>query len=115
MSERRFPWVSVICALGIVVLFAVSFSLGGKTVQEGEEGFVGTDSVVVDIMDEQGAKPWFQPIFEPDSGELESGLFALQAAVGAGIVGFALGNLRGRKAARDEDGAVGEPRTIDAD
>ena len=115
MSERRFPWVSVICAFGIVVLFAVSFSLGGKTVQEGEEGFVGTDSVVVDIMDEQGAKPWFQPIFEPGSGELESGLFALQAAVGAGIVGFALGNLRGRKAARDEDGAVGEPRTVDAD
>ena len=115
MSERRFPWVNVICALGIVVLFAVSFSLGGKTVQEGEEGFVGTDSVVVDIMDEQGAKPWFQPIFEPGSGELESGLFALQAAVGAGIVGFAFGNLRGRKAARDEDGAVGKPRTVDAD
>ena len=65
-------------------------------------------------MDEHGAKPWFQPIFEPDSGELESGLFALQAAVGAGIVGFALGNLRGRKAARDERDAVDEPRTVDA-
>lgn len=114
MSKRRFPWVSVICALGIVVLFAVSFSLGGKTIAEGEEGFAGTDSVVVDIMDEQGAKPWFQPIFEPGSGELESGLFALQAAAGAGIVGFALGNLRGRKAARDERDAVDEPRTVDA-
>lgn len=114
MSKKRFPWVSVLCAVGIVVLFAVSFSLGGKSVSEGEEGFAGTDSVVVDIMDEQGAKPWFQPVFEPDSGELESGLFALQAAVGAGIVGFALGNLRGRKAARDERAAAKDSRAVDA-
>lgn len=38
-------------------------------------------------------EPWFQPLLEPASGEIESMLFALQAAVGAGIVGFALGRI----------------------
>lgn len=114
MSDKKFPWVSTICAVIIVLLFAISFNLGSKTVSEGEEGFGGTDSAVVDIMDEQGAKPWFSPIFEPSSGELESGLFALQAAVGAGIVGFAFGNLRGRQVARDEQRKADKATDADA-
>ena len=36
---------------------------------------------------------WFEPVLEPASGEIESMLFALQAAVGAGIVGFVLGRI----------------------
>lgn len=42
-------------------------------------------------------KPWFSPIFEPASGEIESLLFALQAALGAGVVGFVLGRITSRK------------------
>ena len=38
-------------------------------------------------------EPWFQPILEPASGEVESMLFALQAAIGAGVVGFILGRI----------------------
>ena len=38
-------------------------------------------------------EPWFQPLLEPASGEVESMLFALQAAVGAGVVGFVLGRI----------------------
>ena len=38
-------------------------------------------------------EPWFEPILEPASGEVESLLFALQAAIGAGVVGFVLGRL----------------------
>ena len=36
-------------------------------------------------------KPWFQPLFEPASGEIASLLFALQAALGAGFIGYFLG------------------------
>lgn len=36
-------------------------------------------------------QPWFAPVFEPASGEIASLLFALQAAVGAGVIGFWLG------------------------
>lgn len=42
-------------------------------------------------------EPWFSPLFEPKSGEIESLLFALQAAIGSGIVFYGLGYMRGRK------------------
>jgi cobalt/nickel transport protein len=36
-------------------------------------------------------KPWFASIIEPASGEIASMLFALQAAIGAGFIGYYLG------------------------
>ena len=36
-------------------------------------------------------KPWVRPLMEPPSGEIGSLLFALQAAVGAGFIGYYLG------------------------
>ena len=33
-------------------------------------------------------KPWFKPLMEPPSGEIGSLLFALQAAAGAGVIGY---------------------------
>ncbi|AEY65203.1 energy-coupling factor ABC transporter substrate-binding protein [Clostridium sp. BNL1100] len=38
-------------------------------------------------------KPWFESLLVPKSGEIESLLFALQAAIGAGVVGFILGRM----------------------
>lgn len=40
--------------------------------------------------------PWFRPLWEPPSGEIESLLFALQASLGAGLIGYYLGFARGR-------------------
>lgn len=42
-------------------------------------------------------RPWFESLIEPASGEIESLLFALQAAIGAGIVGFVLGKITAGK------------------
>ena len=42
-------------------------------------------------------KPWFSSIYEPESGEIESLLFAVQAAIGAGIVCFVLGRITSKK------------------
>lgn len=36
-------------------------------------------------------RPWFTPLLEPASAEIASLLFALQAALGAGVIGFWLG------------------------
>lgn len=41
-------------------------------------------------------KPWFSPIWEPPSGEIESLLFSLQAAVGAGVIGYYFGYQKGK-------------------
>ncbi|HEY5585631.1 MAG TPA: energy-coupling factor ABC transporter substrate-binding protein [Ruminiclostridium sp.] len=42
-------------------------------------------------------KPWFESPIVPASAEIESLLFALQAAIGAGIVGFVLGRITSNK------------------
>ncbi len=47
-------------------------------------------------------KPWFSPIWEPPSGEIESLLFALQAAVGAGGVCYYFGYLKGTSKKAEE-------------
>ncbi|BEH01672.1 energy-coupling factor ABC transporter substrate-binding protein [Brooklawnia propionicigenes] len=105
MSKKN-PWITFGLIAAIIAIFVLSFALAPKP-GDGEEGFTGTDSVVTETLEQEGTEPWFQPIFEPGSGEIESGLFALQAALGAGIVGFALGNLRGRAKSREEFAAAG--------
>lgn len=47
-------------------------------------------------------EPWFQPLVEPASGEIESLLFALQAAIGTGVVAFILGRMTA-KVKKDEN------------
>jgi cobalt/nickel transport protein len=50
-------------------------------------------------------EPWFEPLWEPPSGEIESMLFSLQAAIGAGIIGYGLGYLKGRNKPKDHTDA----------
>ena len=47
-------------------------------------------------------KPWFSSFFEPASGEIESLLFASQAALGAGIVGYYIGATRTKHKMKEE-------------
>lgn len=42
-------------------------------------------------------KPWFESLWEPPSGEVESLLFVLQAAVGALFIGYFIGSSRMKK------------------
>lgn len=46
-------------------------------------------------------EPWFSGLWEPPSGEIESLLFALQAALGAGLVGYYFGLRRGQRREQD--------------
>jgi cobalt/nickel transport protein len=39
---------------------------------------------------------WFWPLFKPASGEIEGLLFASQAALGAGVLGYVIGRYKGR-------------------
>ncbi len=68
---------------------------------EDEGYFGGSDDQAGDIIEQTGYKPWFSSIWEPPSGEIESLLFALQAAIGALIIGYAFGYWRGQ--AKKED------------
>ena len=61
--------------------------------------FGGADGLAEELIVETHPdyEPWFSPIFEPASGEIESLLFALQAALGAGVIGFVLGRMTAKK------------------
>ncbi|WP_330375376.1 energy-coupling factor ABC transporter substrate-binding protein [Inediibacterium massiliense] len=61
--------------------------------------FEGADAQAENTISEVDAnyKPWFSPIWEPPSGEIESLLFSLQAAIGAGFIGYYFGYVKGKK------------------
>ena len=100
MREQN-RWITPVLVALLVILFAMPFALAPRPTSPDEEAFGGTDAAVTTMLEQDGTKPWFDPIFEPGSGEIESGLFGLQAALGAGVLGYVLGNLRGRKVGRE--------------
>ena len=86
----RFVLVNWLLVLGVVLLAAVPIAIGSDTV------FAGADGGAVERIDETDYRPWFAPLFEP-AAETASGLFALQAAIGGGVLGYVFGVARTRR------------------
>lgn len=63
-----------------------------------EAEFAGADGQAEELIGEIAPdyEPWAEPLITLPSGEVESLLFALQAALGAGTIGFILGSMRER-------------------
>lgn len=105
LFDANRKWVTPLLLAAIVVIFIASLIIGGMRTAGQDESFVGTDSAATEAAEQAGAEPWFKPLFEP-AGEVESGLFAIQAAIGSGIIFYCLGRMAGKKAARKEDAAI---------
>ena len=86
--------IAIVIGLAVVPLFMVK-----------DAEFAGADAQAEKAITEINAnyKPWFSPVWEPPSGEIESLLFALQAALGAGFVGYYIGYMRGRQMNKELD------------
>lgn len=87
----------------ILLLLVVFITISPFFVAKNGE-FGGSDDQAEEAITQidENYEPWFSPLFEPASGEIESLLFALQAAIGAGVIGFGLGYLKGKKKVNDE-------------
>ncbi len=70
-----------------------------------EEPFGGADGQAEGAITEIAPdyEPWFNSLWEPPSGEIESMLFSLQAALGAGLLAYYIGLRRGAALARRRD------------
>ncbi|MCR4442786.1 MAG: energy-coupling factor ABC transporter substrate-binding protein [Peptococcaceae bacterium] len=88
-----------IVLLGLVVVLAV-FPL--LVVHDSDFG--GADGAAKEKILEINPQyvPWFDSIWEPPGGETESLLFAVQAALGAGFLGYYIGLRRGQKKAAEK-------------
>jgi cobalt/nickel transport protein len=82
-----------IILIAIVIVLAIL-----PLVMLSDAEFAGADGEAEEAITEINAdyRPWFSPLIEPKSGEVESLLFALQAAAGSGIIFYGLGYMVGR-------------------
>jgi cobalt/nickel transport protein len=92
--------VVVLVALPLWMVQKPAPGTDGKEV----EIFLGADDQAKDVIGKlaPGFKPWFRPLMEPPSGEIGSLLFALQAALGAGFIGYWYGSSAARARMRRE-------------
>ncbi|MFC9128023.1 energy-coupling factor ABC transporter substrate-binding protein [Streptomyces sp. NPDC057099] len=85
----------LLIAVAALAVLPLALGLGDHK----EEPFTGADAQAETAITEidPDYKPWFSPLYEPPSGEIESALFALQAALGAGVLAYYFGLRRGRR------------------
>lgn len=93
---RRYG-VNLALVVAIVVIVGAAFVVAGGSEFGGSDG-AATDAITTGSPQYQ---PWFSSLWAPEV-QVESGLFALQAALGAGVLGFILGSLRERGRSRTD-------------
>lgn len=90
--KKGFLFSSMMLVVLVVLLAVLPLML----VKDSEFG--GADGKAKEAIGELAPQyePWFEPLISPPGPETESLLFALQAAIGAGVIGYAIGYFRGR-------------------
>ena len=82
----------------LLILLAIIIIITPLFIKKGAE-FEGADDQAEDVINEINSdyEPWFDSIWEPPSGEIESLLFSLQVAIGAGIIGYIFGMMKEKR------------------
>ncbi len=100
MKTKNLLLLLAALALALLPLLVIRQRSGAGGIFTGADG--QAEAVITGIR--PGYEPWVAPLWEPPSGEIESLLFSLQAAIGTGLVGYCLGFYRGRAAtAKSQD------------
>jgi len=87
-----------------LVGITAALSFAPVLIFQGKE-FKATDSINITAIGQvkPGYKPWFEPVVKPSGGEIETFLFATQAAIGSGVTCYILGLYKGRTERRRVD------------
>ena len=103
---KRGTVINLLLLAAVAALAVAPFAIGAG--DGGKDPYTGSDSQAETAITENDPhyKPWFGNLYRPPSGEIESGLFALQAAAGAGVLGYALGVYRTRRRPAADDTAA---------
>ncbi len=87
----------------VIIFFVAIFLVQNAQIQANpevaEDAWGGADGGAAELIEASGYEPWFNPIWEPPSGEIESLFFCLQTAIGAVIIGYFFGYYRQGKQA----------------
>jgi cobalt/nickel transport protein len=100
-NKKKYPEI-----LKNLILFAIVIALTAVPLIFIKNGqFSGSDDKAEKAIAEVKAdyKPWFGSLWKPPSKEIESLLFALQAALGAGFIGYYIGYVRGKARGKSEN------------
>lgn len=83
----------------LAIVFLASLPLVLHSPHAGAKVFGGADDKAKEVVAnlQPDYTPWAQPLWNPPSSEIATLLFSLQAALGAGVIGYYLGYLKGRR------------------
>ena len=94
----------------VLLILAAAIAAGSLLYGSRDETaeFSGADGQAEDTISEISAdyEPWFSPLVGELPGEVESGLFALQAGLGGIVLGVGIGWYAGRNRGRNESAAL---------
>ncbi len=89
---------NAILLLLVVAITAYPLIFEGKAVST-----LSSDDAGPAWIESTGYIPWFHSLYTPPNSDIEAGLFALQAAVGAGIIGYVFGYWNAQAKARKQE------------
>jgi cobalt/nickel transport protein len=93
LSNKLKNWLLIcgVVSLTLLPLFVVKDGKFGGADDQGKEAITAI---------KPDYKPWFGSILKPASSEIAGLLFATQAALGAGLLGYVIGLYKGRSEAK---------------
>ncbi|MCP6759791.1 MAG: energy-coupling factor ABC transporter substrate-binding protein [Fischerella sp. CENA71] len=91
-KNKKYTWNNWLLLLAVVALSATPL------VVLKDAKFGGADSKAQEAIQEiqPQYEPWFNSLIQISSSEVQSLLFAVQAAAGAGVIGYVIGLYKGR-------------------
>lgn len=101
MKLSKMAKTNMILVILAVVLIITPLVINPNAEYGGADG--EAETLITEIAPDY--EPWFESFYEPPSGEIESLLFSVQAALGAGIIFYYLGYKKGQRKGRKVEGS----------